>query len=133
VSERLYRLVAEHRGFFSVLTRLGWGEHVEAPTHFLVRSVFLRGLGLIYLFAFVSLWVQIIGLAGSNGIVPAKLTMEAVSHQTADLGWQRYHVFPTLCWFSASDSCLNLQCAAGVLLSMLLLIGVAPALCLFLL
>ena len=130
-SERFYRFVAEHRRFFSILTRVGWGEHVEAPTHFLVRWAFLRSLGLIYLFAFVSLWVQIGGLVGSNGIVPAKITMEAVRQQAEGGAWLRYHEFPTLCWLSASDAFLNAQCAAGVILAVLLLIGVAPAVCLF--
>ena len=67
-----------HRGFFSALTRLGWGRHIEPPTHNLVRWVFLRSLGLIYLVAFVSLWVQIIGLVGSNGIQPANSAMAAM-------------------------------------------------------
>jgi predicted DCC family thiol-disulfide oxidoreductase YuxK len=71
VTEWGYRLVANHRGLFSAMTRLAWGRHVEPPTHNLVRWVFLRSLGLIYLVAFVSLWVQIIGLVGSNGILPA--------------------------------------------------------------
>jgi predicted DCC family thiol-disulfide oxidoreductase YuxK len=133
VSERLYRFVAEHRRFFSILTRLGWGEHVEAPTHYLARWVFPRSMGLIYLFAFVSLWVQVGGLIGSNGVEPAKMTMESVTQQSRDGAWLRYHEFPTLCWFSASDSFLNAQCAAGVILAVLLIVGVAPALCLFLL
>jgi predicted DCC family thiol-disulfide oxidoreductase YuxK len=132
-SERFYGFVAEHRRFFSILTRVGWGEHTEAPTHFLVRWIFLRSVGLIYLFAFLSLWVQIKGLVGSNGIEPAKVTMETVSQQITETGWQRYHEFPTFCWLSASDSALNLQCAAGVVLAVLLIAGVAPAPCLFLL
>jgi predicted DCC family thiol-disulfide oxidoreductase YuxK len=134
-SEWGYRLVARHRGFFSALTRLLWGRHVEPPTRNLVRWVFLRSLGLIYLIAFISLWVQIIGLVGSNGIVPADSAMAAM-RQGADarhLGVERYHLVPTLCWFKASDGFLKLQCAAGVGLALLLVAGVAPAPCLFLL
>jgi len=40
---------------------------------------------------------------------------------------------PTLCWFSSSDSSLKIQCAAGTLLSVLVIGGVAPAPALFLL
>jgi hypothetical protein len=40
---------------------------------------------------------------------------------------------PTLCWFSASDGFLKLHCAAGAALALLLLLGIAPAPCLFLL
>jgi len=130
-SERLYRFVAEHRGFFSLLTRLGWGERTEIPTHFLVRWTFLRALALIYLIAFVSLWVQVSGLLGSDGIAPARMTMENVSGQVS--GLEGFHVFPTLCWFNATDASLQLQCAAGTVLALLLLIGFAPVLCLFLL
>jgi predicted DCC family thiol-disulfide oxidoreductase YuxK len=134
-SEWGYRVVARHRTFFSALTLLGWGRHVDPPTHNLVRWAFLRALGVIYLIAFVSLWVQIIGLVGSDGILPAKLAMDSM-RQTADtqhLGLDRYHLVPTLCWFKASDGFLNLQCAAGATLAVLLIFGFAPAPCLFLL
>ena len=46
VTEWFYRFVARHRTAFSFLTRLFWGKHVEVPTHFLTRWVFLRLLGL---------------------------------------------------------------------------------------
>jgi predicted DCC family thiol-disulfide oxidoreductase YuxK len=130
-----YRLVARHRGFFSVLTRIGWGERLEPPTHLLVRSVFVRLLGLIYLIAFVSLWTQITGLVGSRGILPASVTMQLERQQAtaAHVGLNRYHLFPTLCWFSARDGFLKGQCAAGVALAVLVIIGIAPAPALFLL
>jgi len=70
IAEKSYRFVADHRRFFSSLTRLAWGRHLEPPTHQVVRWLFLRSLGVIYLIAFVSLWVQIMGLVGSNGILP---------------------------------------------------------------
>src|SRR6266404_206791 len=73
-SEWSYQRVARNRGFFSLLTRVAWGQHVETPTHLLVRDLFLRLLAIIYLIALISLWVQLPGLVGSNGIEPAKLT-----------------------------------------------------------
>ena len=36
-----------------------------------MRSIFLRGLGVVYLAAFWSLAVQVDGLIGSRGILPA--------------------------------------------------------------
>jgi lipase maturation factor 1 len=134
-SEWSYRLVARHRPFFSQITKLLWGRHVERPSYVLVRRSFLSCLGVIYLIAFVSLWVQISGLIGSNGIVPATQTMAAVKQEAsrAQLGLSRYYRVPTLCWFSSSDRFLNLQCAAGTALAVLLIIGIAPAPCLFLL
>jgi predicted DCC family thiol-disulfide oxidoreductase YuxK len=134
-SERVYRFVASHRALFSTLTRWLWGEHVDPPQHFLVRSIFLRSLAIIYLIAFISLWTQIIGLVGQNGILPAQSTMESLHRQVtaANISLERYHLFPTLCWFSDSDRSLQYQCALGVLFSVLLLVGVAPAPCLLLL
>ncbi len=134
-TERAYRFVAEHRGLFSALTRLGWGRHVERPTHRLVGWALLRALGLIFLIAFVSLWVQILGLVGSQGILPAKITMLSAGQQVtaAKIGLDRYHLLPTLCWFNASDSFLKFQCAAGTALALLVIVGIAPAPCLFLL
>ncbi len=134
-AEWSYRLVARHRRFFSLLTRLAWGRHLEPPTYFLVRWVFLRALGIIYLIAFLSLWTQVIGLVGNNGILPANSTMTILRQQVDGqrIGLDRYHLVPTLCWFDASDRFLKLQCAAGTALALLLIIGIAPAPCLFLL
>ena len=130
-----YGVVARHRKFFSALTRLAWGRHLERPSYLLVRQVFLRSLGIIYLIAFVSLWVQVIGLVGSDGIAPANATMSAMRHQmdAHRIGLDRYHILPTFCWWSASNASLKAQCAAGTVLSVLLILGIAPAPCLFLL
>ena len=57
VSEIAYKFIARHRKFGSTVTRLLWGEDVRPPTYFWARRWFLRALGLIYLIAFVSLWV----------------------------------------------------------------------------
>jgi predicted DCC family thiol-disulfide oxidoreductase YuxK len=135
VSEWGYGFVARHRTGFSFLTRLLWGRHLEPPTQVLLRWIFLRLLGVVYLIAFVSLWVQVPGLIGSEGIVPAGTTMQLVRNEAAaaHLGINRYHLVPTLCWISASDSSLQIQCAAGTALAVLVIIGIAPALCLFLL
>jgi len=135
VTEGGYRFVARHRPLFSALTCLGWGRHVERPDHYLVRSAFLRSLAVIYLIAFVSLWTQIDGLVGSKGILPADQFMSGVAEQVKvnGIGLDRYRLLPTLCWINASDSSLHWQCAAGVGLAVLLLIGIAPAPCLFLL
>src|SRR5207247_6426725 len=92
-------------------------------------------LGIIYLIAFLSLWVQITGLIGSNGILPAKLSVDVMRQQAATqhVGLERYRLLPTLCWFNASDGFLKLQCAAGAALASVLIIGLAPAPCLFVL
>ncbi|HTV41160.1 MAG TPA: lipase maturation factor family protein [Candidatus Sulfotelmatobacter sp.] len=128
VTERAYSFIASHRTTFSFLTRLGWGQHVERPEFYVTRWIFLRALGLIYLVAFVSLWTQITGLIGHNGILPEDQYMAAVK-QHVDLlgiGLGRYHSWPTLCWLNSSDAFLKFQCGAGVLFACLLIIGVCP-------
>ena len=135
VAERSYRFVAEHRSFFSGLTRIGYGSHVEHPSHFLVRWTFLRALGIIYLIAFVSLWTQIDGLVGSQGILPTDQFMGGFRQQVdqQQIGLNRYRLLPTVCWWSATDASLRWQCAAGTVLALLVIIGIAPTPCLFLL
>src|SRR5450756_2820848 len=135
VTNCAYRFVAGHRTFFSLLTRWFGGRHVERPDYCVTRWLFLRALGLIYLVAFVSLWTQINGLIGHNGILPADQFMPAVKQQcdAQGIGLKRYYLLPTLSWLDASDRFLNLQCAAGTALAILLIIGFAPAPCLFLL
>ncbi len=135
VSEWAYRFVASHRRLFSALTALGWGRQTLPPSCDLVRWLFLRSLGAIYLIAFVSLWVQITGLIGADGILPAKGTMEVIRQQalTHHIGLDRYHLVPTLCWLNASDRSLKLRCAVGTGLAVFLIIGLAPAPCLLLL
>jgi len=135
IAEICYRFVATHRPFFSKLTYLGWGQHVEQPSHFRVRRIFLKGLAVIYLIAFASLWTQIDGLVGSQGILPADQFMAGVTEQVKanGTGLDRYRLLPTLCWFSATDSSLHWQCGFGVGLAVLVLFGIAPAPCLALL
>src|ERR1019366_7350428 len=128
ITEGLYRFIANYRTGFSFLTRLLWRQHVEQPTHFLTRWLFLRLLGIVYFIAFVSLWLQIDGLLGSKGIAPATQFMENVhtcSH--AHNVWDAASIAPTLCWFNASDSSLHFLCGGGVVLSALVILGIATA------
>jgi len=92
-------------------------------SYVLVRWVFLRGLGAVYFCAFASLWPQILGLIGSRGILPARGFLDAVAAQA---GPERFRLVPTLLWLDAGDHALRLICAAGMLLSLLLIAGVLP-------
>ena len=123
VAEGTYRFIAQYRPFFSVLTRWLWGTHTERTTFYLSRWLFLRGLGCIYLIAFLSLWVQIHGLIGSNGILPAEQYLAAVRQQ---IGTEGYYLLPTLFWLNPSDACLHFLCAGGVVLSLILIAGFLP-------
>jgi lipase maturation factor 1 len=124
VSETGYRFIARHRKWASAVTRLLWGKDVRRPTYLWARRWFLRVLGVIYLIAFVSLWVQVDGLAGSDGMSPVNQFLPAVR---AQVGPDAYGLLPTLCWFNSSDAFLHFLCGSGVLFSLLLIVGIAPA------
>lgn len=133
VSEAAYRFVARHRGFFSLVTRLLWGTRVERPTYVLVRRLFLSLLGVTYLFAFLSLSLQLEGLIGDGGIMPANSVMQAVESDSPEHGLDRFRQTPTLCWWSTEDSFLNGLAWGGVALSVPVILNLAPAPCLALL
>ncbi len=124
VSEWAYRLVARNRQFFSALTP-------QRQSYVRTRSVFLRLLGVIYLCAFVSLWTQIDGLVGSQGIAPVgELMGEYARANFEHNGWGAYWLMPTVFWFGHSDTALHLVCGIGTALAVLVIAGVAtmPAL-----
>ncbi len=135
ITERTYKFVAGHRTAFSRITRLLWGKHVERPSYYLTRWLFLRGLGVIYLIAFISLGTQIKGLIGHDGILPAGqlMTFAAQQFDAQGIGLERFRLLPTLCWLGSSDASLEFQCIAGSVLAVILILGIAPAPCLFLL
>jgi lipase maturation factor 1 len=95
---------------------------MKEPTYLLASWIFLRLLALIYLAGFLSLAVQIKALVGSEGILPVKEFLQSRRHW----GISKFFRIPTLCWFNASDRFLVVQSAAGIILSLLLLVGLAP-------
>jgi predicted DCC family thiol-disulfide oxidoreductase YuxK len=125
ISEIAYKFVAHHRGLGSTFTQLLWGKDARPPTYFWAQRWFLRVLGLTYLIAFVSLWVQVDGLVGSNGVSPLNQFLPAAYER---FGRNAYSLLPTLYWFDASNGFLNFLCGGGVVLSLLLILGIAPAL-----
>ena len=135
VSELFYEEVALHRTTLSKLDRIYAGPGDEPPSYARVRFVFLRGLALIYLIAFASLWMQMDGLIGSHGIVPVEGVMEELKKEAAQthIGLDRFHLVPTLAWWSASDFALHWQCGLGIGCALAFLVGLAPPLMLFLL
>jgi predicted DCC family thiol-disulfide oxidoreductase YuxK len=127
ISEWCYRRIANHRTVLFHLTRWIWGDHLVPPGERITAWIFLRLLGLIFGIAFLSLWIQVIGLMGERGILPAG-TLLSLAHER--LGLVRYAYFPTLCWFGAGDGALHFLCALGVFFSALLALGIVPVLAL---
>jgi lipase maturation factor 1 len=100
---------------------------LNESSQFLSRWVFLRLLGAVYLIAFVSLWVQVDGLLGASGVLPARAYVEEVA---SVVGRSRYWWLPTLFWLHPTDGMLHALCAAGSTLAVLLIVGIAPVPCL---
>ncbi len=94
------------------------------------RWLFVRLLGVIYLIAFCSLGVQILGLVGERGILPAR---DFLDRAWAGWGTQALFQLPSLFWISTSDEALVGACWAGAALSALLILGFLPPVCLLLL
>ena len=97
----------------------------DRPTYARATWIFLRLLGLVYLVAFWSANTQILGLVGHDGIIPADQYMKALS---AIHSVNRFWIFPTLTWISASDAALRVLSVGGVILSLLLIAGILPVL-----
>ena len=124
ISERAYRVVANHRSFGSAATRLLWGRATEPSTYARATWLFLRLLGIVYLLAFWSLSGQIVGLTGHDGILPADSYLAGAR---ALPGLERFWLLPTLAWVSASDAWLRALCFGGMALASLLVAGILPS------
>lgn len=121
-SEWAYVQVAAHRPLASRLARKLVGPDLLPRQFLLTRWLFLRLLGVVTLCAFLSLYVQLDGLFGSRGILPAADWME----------WRRGDGFwstPGLLWLGTSDAFLHGMALAGIALSVLLIADVAPGPC----
>lgn len=107
-----------------VRQRDGWG---------VVRWLLPRGVALCYAIAFWSWAVQCEGLVGSQGILPVERLVAAVHEAEAREGRLFLLEFPSVFRFASSDAALAGIGWAGVVLSLLVLAGVAQGPCLLLL
>jgi hypothetical protein len=83
-------------------------------------EIFPRLLGLVYLLAFGSLFLQQRGLYGSQGILPIGEYLAAIRRYSGRGGWRR---FPSLFWFSSSDAFITGCAGLGICLSLVLAAG----------
>ncbi|HTV56478.1 MAG TPA: lipase maturation factor family protein [Terriglobia bacterium] len=100
-------------------------ESPDKPGHLWPRWLFLRALGLIFFSAFYSLYFQIVGLIGPEGILPARHYLENLSHQ---VGWTRFWYAPSFLWLANGPVALKLLCWAGLIASVLVFLNVWPRL-----
>jgi hypothetical protein len=93
--------------------------------HSLLRWIYLRGLGVIYLFAFASLIPQVLGLMGSHGILSAADYLYAVKNAVP---WsQGFAAVPSIFWINASDNVLMAATISGCIASIFAIVGFAAA------
>src|SRR6266542_2536213 len=126
-SEWAYTFFASRRDLLNRATHLLWGPVLEPERNILVSWLFLRLFGAIYIAAFASLGVQVLGLVGHEGVLPLGEYLSA-----ARQGWgaAAYWRLPTLFWLDSSDTVLLAAAIIGVVLGLLVTVGiwVRPAL-----
>jgi predicted DCC family thiol-disulfide oxidoreductase YuxK len=132
-TESFYRWIANHRGLCGSLTKWLWGSSTLKPTYEISGWLFPRLMGAIFASAFISLWVQIDGLSGSQGILPVSSHLDAVHAHFAAAGEssEPFRQIPSLLWFGASDRLLHFWLGVGTLSSFLLMLGFWSALASF--
>jgi hypothetical protein len=93
------------------------------PKHYwLTRWLFLRLLGLVYVFAFLCTLNQSLPLIGAHGLLPAQAFLARVSEAMGS-GASAFWRVPTLFWLDCSDTTLRCAAWAGLVLSIALLLG----------
>lgn len=123
LSEIGYRFVADHRDLFYHVTKWTFGMPAVRSRYESVTWLFLRVLALVYMIAFTSLLIQVRGLIGSNGVLPAADFLQGV---TQYYGTRAHWMVPSLFWWNAGDAWLVRGCWAGLLAALLLLFNVLP-------
>ena len=88
--------------------------------HQITSWLFLKVLSVIYFAAFLSLAVQITGLAGPNGILPFNEFLDFALQQR---GNEAYFYLPTVFWINSGNTALQLVAYTGCVLSIALFLG----------
>ncbi len=86
----------------------------------LTGRLFVRLLAIIYFIAFASLYGQISGLVGPDGILPFERVLQ---HAYQRDGWWAWLKLPTVFWLNSSDISLQLVTIVGAAFSLILLFG----------
>src|SRR5690349_16291519 len=103
ICDATYAIIAAHRPLAYKLNRLAFGPVIRPLDYRVTENLFLRVLGLVFLFAFWSLEQQMVALAGSHGLIPAA---QILASMQADLGARAFLLVPTVFWLGASDGWL---------------------------
>ncbi len=116
-SEWAYAFFARHRDLLSRATHLCSSRSAirSSAGYFCVYSArsILRLFGAIYIAAFASLGVQVLGLVGHEGILPLG---ECLSAARQGWGAAAYWRLPTLFWVDSTDTVLLAATMIGLVL-----------------
>ncbi len=102
------------------------GAVVKQPTYWLTRFLILRLLGLVYLFAFLSLARQVLPLIGEHGLTPIQPFLKDVVFYRGSR-WEGFKTYPSLFWLDASDLLLLRLAWLGCALALTVVLGYANA------
>lgn len=102
----------------------GFADALQLGTYRTSSWLFIRGMGLIYLAAFASLWVQVIPLYGKDGLLPFSEVITALHNRYTP--FQQLTQFPSLFFFGSSDAAVNTGCALGLLSALCILLNYCP-------
>ncbi len=99
----------------------------KAESYVLCRFMVVRGVALVYLIAFFSLFLQIDGLFAQQGILPIAQFVDQTVRSYPPAGLQ-LNDLPTVFWISSSDSFLKGVCIAGMVSALAAAMGLLPGL-----
>ncbi|KYR02473.1 putative transmembrane protein [Tieghemostelium lacteum] len=94
----------------------------------LIQSLFVRGIGVIYLCAFYSLKIQVLGLYGKDGILPIKNYLKFIRNENHSF-FEQPTLFKYLP-FQFKDVYLTSSCNIGLILSLLVILNISTTPCL---
>jgi predicted DCC family thiol-disulfide oxidoreductase YuxK len=120
LSEWAYTFVSRHRGTFHRISRILFGRELRPARFVATAELGARLIGFTFLLAFWSYGVQVLGLNGSNGILPVDEFLTLARQQ---LGSSAYWRVPSLFWINDSDMALQAACWAGVAFAALATLG----------
>ena len=101
--------------------------HAARPpreTYGLTRFVILRGLGFIYVIAFLAAVNQLVPLIGADGLTPLHLYLPRVAEHLGSR-WNGFWALPSLFWLGDSDTMLRVIPWIGLILSCAVAAGFA--------
>ena len=92
----------------------------------ITRIVFLKGLSIIYLISFLSLYGQIQGLWGNEGLFPSNLFLSKLKETIKEHKYY-YLFYPSIAWAlnfntSSIENLLYILCLIGIIISVLIIV-----------